>query len=125
MSIPFSRRTAAYGGLVLVTSLVGFAGCAPSIVLDAASITPAPVDMAGAPEEAPTVELRYFSFSPTGSVIAWSGETADYGLRSWVRRDGSLVRDHRLYVGTLYQPWVRGLRLAAVDSVSAALRKRA
>ena len=112
MSNPFSRRTAAYGGLVLAASLVEFAGCAPPIVLDAASITPSVVDTAGAPEDAPTVELRYFSFSPTVSVVAWSGQTADYGLRSWVRRDGSLVRDHRLYVGTLYEPWVRGLRLA-------------
>ena len=106
MRNPFSRR------LVSAAFLVGFAGCAPPIVLDTASITPAPVDTAVAPEEAPTVELRYFSFSPTVSVVAWSGENSDYGLRSWVRRDGSLVRDHRLYVATLYEPWVRGLRLA-------------
>jgi hypothetical protein len=34
-------------------------------------------------------------------------------LRTSIRRDGSIVRDHNLYVGTYYEPWVRRLYLAA------------
>lgn len=108
----FPRRRATFGGLGVAASFAGFVGCAPPIVLDAAAITASATDTVSAPDEAPTVELRYFSYSPTVAVVAWPGETAGYGLRSSVRRDGSLVRDHRLYVGTLYEPWVRELRIA-------------
>lgn len=97
--------------LLLVASLAAFEGCAPPIVLEGA--TPVTPDTT-ADAEPPIIELRYFSFSPTVSVVGWTGENDWYGLRTTVRRDGSLVRDHRLYVNTYYKPWMRTFHLAAV-----------
>lgn len=97
--------------LLLAASLAAVEGCAPPVVLEAASRVTA--DTTTEPEP-PIIELRYFSFSPTVSVVGWSGENDWYGLRTTVRRDGSLVRDHRLYVNTYYKPWMRTLYLAAV-----------
>jgi len=100
----------AAGSLAIAAGFAAFIGCAPPIVLDTASAVP---DTTATADKPPTVELRYFPFSPTVSVVAWRAEDADFGLRTWVRRDGSLVRDHRLYVGTYFEPWVRSLYLAA------------
>jgi hypothetical protein len=108
--LPTPRAT--LGVLMLAASFAGFIGCAPPIVLDTASITPPSTVTIGAADEPPTVELRYFPFSPTVSVVAWPAQDAGYGLRTSVRRDGSLVRGHRLYVGTYDEPWVRRLRVA-------------
>jgi hypothetical protein len=103
----FPSAGAALGALMLAASFAGLVGCAPPIVLSAPS---AATDVAA--DEPPIVQLRYFSFSPTVSVVAWPAEDAGYGLRASVRRDGSLVREHSLYVGTYFEPWVRGLYLA-------------
>lgn len=107
-----SRSVAAGSvGLLLAASLAALEGCAPPIVLEHAT----PVTAATTVEtEPPIIELRYFSFSPTVSVVGWSGENDWYGLRTTVRRDGSLVRDHRLYVNTYHKPWMRTFYLAAV-----------
>jgi len=103
-------------GAVILAMCLGLVGCAPPIVLATAPATadvaaPATADTNPAPQP-PTIELRYFSFSPTVSVVGWTADDAGYGLRTVVRRDGSLVRDHRLYVSTYCVPWVRSLRLA-------------
>jgi hypothetical protein len=45
-------------------------------------------------------------------VVAWPSDDGSYGLRTSIRRDGSIVRDHRLFVGTYFEPWVRRLHLA-------------
>lgn len=50
-----------------------------------------------------TIQVRYFSYSPTVSVLAWRAEDPGYGLRAQIRSDGSLVRDHVLYVSASYQ----------------------
>jgi hypothetical protein len=105
--VPPFRKT--LGALGLAAALAGLTRCAPPIVLANA---PAVEDTTAA-EELPTVELRYFPFSPTVSVVAWPSDDAGFGLRTSVRRDGTLVRDHRLYIGTYFEPWVRGLYLAA------------
>lgn len=108
---------AVQGAFTLATCLAALAGCAPAIVLNSAFarphvVAPAEGDTSRAQDELPTVQLRYFSFSPTVSVVAWRTDDAGYGLRASVRRDGSLVRDHRFYVGTYYEPWVQSLNLA-------------
>jgi hypothetical protein len=55
------------------------------------------------PEPEPlTIQVREFPHSATVSVVVWNPEEPDYGLRATLRRDGSLVRDHRLYVSTYY-----------------------
>lgn len=96
---------------IMVVACLGlFAGCAPPIVLEA----PPTLRDAADGVEPPTIELRYFSFSPTVSVVGWSAEDNWYGLRTAVRRDGSLVRDHRLYVNTYFEPWIRSLYRAVI-----------
>lgn len=48
--------------------------------------------------------VRYFEFSPTVTVVGWDAGDPDFGLRAVVRRDGTLVDEHRLYVSTYYFP---------------------
>ena len=62
-----------------------------------------------------TVQVRYFPHSPTVSVVAWTSADNRYGLRSRMRRDGSLVHEHRLFVSSYYVPWMRTFHLATVD----------
>ncbi len=97
--------------LPFASFLVVLAACAPPVELGAPS---PPLAAPIAESEPPIIELRYFSFSPTVSVVGWSGDNDWYGLRTTVRRDGSLVRDHRLYVNTYYKPWVRSFYLATI-----------
>lgn len=52
--------------------------------------------------EVPTVVVRSYRFSPTVTVVGWDAAQAAYGLRATVRRDGTLVRDHQLYVNLDY-----------------------
>jgi hypothetical protein len=104
---------------MLTASLAGFFGCGPPLNINTAFTArdvglPAPGDTIGATPEPATVQVRYFSFSPTVSVVAWASSEAGYGLRAWMRRDGSLIRDHRIYVSTFYEPAVRAYPHAAV-----------
>lgn len=104
---------------MLAVSLAGVVACAPPIILGTAStatdaVAPLPTNTTGGAPEPPTIEVRYFPFSPTVSVVGWTATDAGYGLRAWLRRDGSLVRDHRLYVSTYYVPQMRSFHLAAV-----------
>lgn len=92
-------------------ALVGLIACAPSIL----PVTPStatrievpprghPADSTRAPEPA-TIEVRYYAHSPTVAIVGWDPTETAYGLRAWLRRDGSLIRDHRLYVSTYYTP---------------------
>ena len=117
MHDPLRFFRAPLGALTAVLTVL--IGCAPPIVLDntaivANAISPTLTDLSTEASEPPTIELRYFSFSPTVSVVGWAGDDAGYGLRTYVRRDGSLVRDHRLYVSTYYGPAMRSYYLAHV-----------
>jgi hypothetical protein len=103
---------------LLAACLVGSAGCAffrvtprgPGNVV----VVPLPTDTVTAETDSAAVEVRYSRFSPTISVLGWSVNDAGVGIRSTVRRDGSLVRDHRLYVSTYYVPAIRSYHLAAI-----------
>jgi hypothetical protein len=69
------------------------------------------------PAPAPTVvQVREYPHSPTVEVVAWSPEENAYGFRVALRRDGTLVRDHRLYVSTYYG----GLRTSRGSSYNSA-----
>ncbi|MGH7520947.1 MAG: hypothetical protein ACREMI_06685 [Gemmatimonadales bacterium] len=86
--------------------LVGLAACAPSI-LPVTPSTATRVDVAPPATQADsashaTIEVRYYAHSPTVTIVGWDAGDAGYGLRAWLRRDGSLIEDHRLYVGTYY-----------------------
>ena len=96
--------------IALTAAIAAIVACAPPIGLgpapSRARVVPAPtgtVDRATSGEPI-TVVVRYYDFSPTVSVVAWDGEQAAYGLRAVVRRDGTLVEDHQLYVSTYYFP---------------------
>lgn len=52
--------------------------------------------------ESPVVQIREFPHSPTVSVVAWSPDETGYGLSAQLRRDGSLILGHQLYVSTYY-----------------------
>lgn len=104
------------GPLMLAASVAGLIGCAPPLVLSSAPKAGPlpPTDTVATALERATVQVRYFSFSPTISIVAWSPTEAGYGLRAWIRRDGSLIRDHRLYVSTYSDPALRAFSRAVV-----------
>jgi hypothetical protein len=52
--------------------------------------------------EAASVDVRMYKGSPTISIFAWPTDDADYGLSTWVRRDGTQASEHRFYVSTYY-----------------------
>lgn len=53
--------------------------------------------------EAPLVQVREFPHSSIVSVVAWSPDEAEIGLRARISRgQGSLISDHRLYVSTYW-----------------------
>ena len=79
---------------------VAVVGCAPPLVLDVAppgtgnGVQPRGASRAAQPEgaEQPTIEVRYFRWSPIVSIVGWDGDETEYGLRAFVRRDGTLVK---------------------------------
>jgi len=97
--------------LAFGTALVALTGCAPSILPVTASTAtrievPArtsPRDSTSFPQPA-TIEVRYYAYSPTVTIVGWDPAETAYGLRAWLRRDGSLIRAHRLYVSSYYTP---------------------
>jgi hypothetical protein len=127
VDVGFSIPSAGLGLLVPAT-LTALISCAPPIDLSVAGPGPGngSIVRSDAINRAPTgepltaelarVEVRYYRFSPTVTVIAWSEDEAGYGLRATVRRDGSVVRDHRLYVSTYYEAGVRAYPRAAIGS---------
>jgi len=52
--------------------------------------------------ETTVVQVREYNRSSTVNVLAWAPDDDGYGLQTMVRRDGTLVRDHRFYVSALY-----------------------
>lgn len=115
----------------VVTSVVGcvFQPVArrASIASPEQVITPAyDLDPAAPLEEPAVVQVFEYPRSPTVAVIAWRPGDSGYGLRSWLRRDGSLVRDHRFYVSTFYDGGTSshfansGMRKGAVETVTPA-----
>jgi hypothetical protein len=50
----------------------------------------------------PRVTVRYNTFSPSIDIVAWDAHESAVGLRASVRRDGTVIRDHRVFVSTAY-----------------------
>lgn len=109
--------------LILAAALAGSVACAPPIHLN---VAPSRSRVAGAPfadkidgitsADTPTVVVRYYSFSPTVAVVGWDAEDGMYGLRVAMRRDGSLIPDHQLFVSTYYFPDYRFFARANWDA---------
>lgn len=98
--------------LALGTVLAMMTGCARSIL----PATPSGATRVEVPAAEPvTVEIRYYAHAPTVTILAWPASEMMYGLRAWLRRDGSLIEGHRLYVSTYYLP----TRPAVVQAVTA------
>jgi hypothetical protein len=95
--------------LAFAAALAGVTGCAFPIMGRMGSArtdvpTPSAADLGPTDDvEPPVVEVREFPRSSIVSVVAWSPDQPDFGLNARLRRgDGSLIRDHRLYVSTYY-----------------------
>lgn len=113
-------------GLLVPVTLSALVACAPPISLSFARPGPDNGSLfrsdanhrapggAPLPTEQSRVDVRYYRYAPSVTVIAWSDDEAAFGLRGTVRRDGSLVRDHRLYVSTYFEPGVRAYTRAAI-----------
>lgn len=48
------------------------------------------------------VQVREYEGSTTAEVVAWSSRRPNWGLRTAVRENGSLERDHYVFVNTIY-----------------------
>jgi hypothetical protein len=104
------KRLTDVRALALAAALAGFTGCAFPVVgrLGSAArtgaATPSATDLGPTDTvQPPIVEVREFPRSSIVSVVAWSPDEPDFGLNARLRRgDGSLIRDHRLYVSTYY-----------------------
>jgi hypothetical protein len=94
------------GAALLAASLL--ASCAPAVLMRAlpfAASRARPDGVRGTTgddEHAPKVVVRSYRLSPAVNVVAWSPDEAYVGLRARVLRDGTLSRDHSLYVSTYY-----------------------
>jgi hypothetical protein len=115
--------------LMLVATLMVCSGCASG----AARATPAAAPRVAIPPatdsanatpaaEAPIVQVRSFPHSAVVSVVAWSPDEPEYGLRASLARDGELIRDHQLYVSTDYENVSISPYVSAVYSRASARR---
>lgn len=91
----------------MAAALLALAGCAipmqwrPSTgVTRHMSALPADASLGTPIMDSAAVEVRGYSFSPHLEVLSWTTDDWSLGLRARLRRDGTLVRDHRLYVST-------------------------
>ena len=113
-----SRRKGSVAPLVVALAIA--TGCAAPV-----RVEPAPAGTGGAisrvdaEAQADTVDtavvrVREFPQSSTVTVVAWGASDPRYGLRSMLRRDGSLIRDHTLYISTGYAPVTGGTGILIV-----------
>ncbi|MEP6781818.1 MAG: hypothetical protein ABJC26_18100 [Gemmatimonadaceae bacterium] len=98
----FIRRAS----LISVSVAFGaLAGCAQSTLVPArstaiggsAAFSSTLADLAGDP---PIIVVRDYWGAPSAAVVAWSPDEDSQGLRTEVRRDGSIVHDHQVYLST-------------------------
>ncbi|HUP89924.1 MAG TPA: hypothetical protein VM100_11250 [Longimicrobiales bacterium] len=63
-----------------------------------------------------TVQVRYYPLSPDVKVIAWGIDDPHWGLKADIARDGSIIRDHRIFVETYYDTGIRAYKKALVGN---------
>ena len=97
--------------LALAAALGAMVGCAHPVrvpAVSSASYAVVPTSTSGigmtSDSEPPKIVIRDYRNSPIASVLGWKADEAGYGLRASVRLEGSLVRDHQLYVSTYAVP---------------------
>ena len=95
------------GPLVILLGMA--AACArPTRVEPNPAAAVADAGIAGDTVDTAVVRVRDFPRSSTVTVVAWGTGDPRYGLRAMLRRDGSLIRDHYLYISTGYAPVTTG-----------------
>jgi hypothetical protein len=105
-------------GLLALTA--GLAACAQPLRLETVherQVALVTVDDTVTVTDTATVQVRFYKSAPTVSVVGWTNGDAGFGLRSSVRRDGSLVHDHRFYVSSYYDPAIRSYHIVSVPPV--------
>jgi hypothetical protein len=55
----------------------------------------------------PVIQVRDLPHSPTITIVGWDADDADFGLRTRLRRDGSMlgegrVGEHRLFISSVF-----------------------
>jgi hypothetical protein len=102
--------------ILLAAVLVPLPSCAPrqvpvaesTMAADAATLSAVRPMPKGdlALEETPVVVVRDYPNSPVATIVAWTEEEPWQGLRAEVRRDGTMVPYHRLFVNVnaFYNP---------------------
>ena len=67
------------------------------------------------------VRVRQYPRSAAVAVLAWGTGDPRYGLRAMLRRDGTLIRDHRFYISTGWAPATTpaGILVAPRDYIQA------
>ena len=77
--------------------LRGFALVAAAVALAIAARPSAgnPVPQGGA-----VIQIRDFAAASIVEIVAWSASEPQYGLRTWVKRNGTADRYHRLWVNS-------------------------
>jgi hypothetical protein len=108
LSLLSAVRAVLYGAVMATV-----ASCAPSPVRAPVAQGPTLSDVGLA--ETPMVQFRSFPFSSDVYIVAWGVGGSGWGLRAMIRHDGSLVRDHIVYVSTLYHPGVSRVWKAVLD----------
>lgn len=114
---PAAVRSWCLPALALVGALTG---CARSIAIPRTADVSrsAATAFAASPERAataddlepPKVVVRDYWRAPLASVVGWSAGEAWQGLRASLRRDGTLVRDHQLFISVYAVPdWATAL----------------
>lgn len=106
MRLPNAAVSAGLKGLAIGVVAIALAGCSLPSMRRSPHITRyvAPLTVTALPDQVepePTaVEVRNFPYRPHVEVVSWTTTDWEFGLRAVLRRDGALVRDHRLYVST-------------------------
>lgn len=60
----------------------------------------------------PVIQVRDFPSASIVEVVAWSASEPQFGLRTWVRRNGASDRYHRLWVNSDFGPGGRDVAQA-------------
>ena len=115
--------------LMLAATLMVCSACASGVTRGAptaASLVanPQAADSANATPaaERPIVQVRSFPHSAVVTVVAWTPDEPEYGLRASLARDGALIRDHQLYVSTDFENVSISPYVSAVYSKASARR---
>lgn len=77
-------------------------GLAVVAALSAMGVAARPSAGHPAPQGGAVIQIRDFPSASTVEIVAWNAAEPQFGLRTWVKRNGSADRYHRLWVNGAY-----------------------